>query len=48
MGVEGRVAVNGLDLAAEDACFVPASALPAVFTNTATTPAVALMAAAKL
>lgn len=48
MGVEGRVSVNGLALDAEEACFVPASALPVTLANAAATPAVALVAAAKL
>ncbi len=47
MAVDGRVSVNGLELNAEEACFVPASALPVTITNLAAAPAVALMAAAK-
>ena len=48
MGVEGCVSVNGLAVDAEEACFVPASALPVTLTNAAATPAVTLVAAARL
>jgi hypothetical protein len=47
MGVAGSVSLNGLALGAEEACFVPASALPVTFANRAATPAVVLVAAAK-
>ncbi len=46
MGVEGCVSVNGLAVDAEEACFVPASALPVTLANAAATPAVTLVAAA--